>query len=340
MSKILVTGGAGYIGSHTAVALIEAGYETVIADNLNNSRADAIDNIEKITGVRPSFYKVDTSCRKETGKIFSDHPDIAAAIHFAGHKAVGESVKKPLMYYRNNLDSLMTVVECMMENGAANIVFSSSATVYGQPDILPATETSPIKKASSPYGSTKQICETVLEDSCAAYPGMKTVLLRYFNPVGAHSSALIGELPSGVPNNLMPFITQTAAGIREKLRIFGNDYGTPDGTCIRDYIHVEDLASAHVRAMERLLGAKMETPCEVFNIGTGRGISVLEMVRAFERVTGVKLNHEFAPRREGDAESVWADTSKAEKILGWKAARTLDDMILSSWNWEKHLKNP
>jgi UDP-glucose 4-epimerase len=339
MSKILVTGGAGYIGSHTAVALIEAGYETVIADNLNNSRADAVDNIEKITGVRPAFYKVNTASRNETKKIFSDHPDIAAAIHFAGHKAVGESVKKPLMYYRNNLDSLMTVVECMMENGAANIVFSSSATVYGQPDILPATETSPIKKASSPYGSTKQICETILEDSCAAYPGMKTVLLRYFNPVGAHSSALIGELPSGVPNNLMPFITQTAAGIREKLRIFGNDYGTPDGTCIRDYIHVEDLASAHVSAMERLLGSNMETPCEVFNIGTGRGISVLEMVRAFERVTGVKLNHEFAPRREGDAESVWADTSKAEKILGWKAARTLDDMILSAWNWEKHLEN-
>lgn len=339
MAKILVTGGAGYIGSHTAVALMEAGFETVIADSLFNSRAEAVDDIAKITGVKPAFYKADTACRKEVRNIFSEHRDIAAVIHFAGHKAVYESVKEPLMYYRNNLDSLITVMDCMKENGNVNIVFSSSATVYGQPDILPVTENAPLKKATSPYGNTKQICESIIHDSCAAYPETRAVLLRYFNPVGAHKSAMIGELPSGVPNNLMPFITQTAAGIRDKIRIFGKDYGTPDGTCIRDYIHVEDLASAHVSAVERLLGKKAEDSCEVFNIGTGKGISVLEMVTSFERVTGIKLNYEFAPRREGDSESVWADTAKAEKVLGWKARKNLDDMILSAWNWEKHLRD-
>jgi UDP-glucose 4-epimerase len=339
MSKILVTGGTGYIGSHTAVELIEEGFEVVIADNLSNSRLGALDGIEKITGVRPVFEQIDLCERNSTEVLLKKHPDTAAIIHFAACKAVGGSVMQPLKYYRNNLVSLMNLLELMQQFSIANMVFSSSCTVYGQPEKLPVTEDAPVQKATSPYGNTKQISEDILRDTVAASGNIKCIALRYFNPIGAHSSALIGELPVGVPNNLVPFITQTAIGIREQLSVFGNDYNTPDGSCIRDYIHVVDLAKAHVTAVKRLLENRNRVNFEMFNLGTGRGISVLELIRVFEKVSGMKLNYKITERRPGDMEQIWADTSLANNELGWKAESTLEQTLKSAWDWEVHYKN-
>jgi UDP-glucose 4-epimerase len=336
-AKILVTGGAGYIGSHTAVELIESGYEVVIIDDLSNSRREVLDGIERITGVRPGFDCFDLCDRSALHAWFTNHRDVAAVIHFAASKAVGESVEQPLLYYRNNLLSLINLLEEMQHAGTVHMVFSSSCTVYGQPDVLPVTERSPIKPAESPYGNTKQISEEILRDAVSATGSLRAIALRYFNPVGAHDSAEIGELPLGIPNNLVPFITQTAAGLREQLRIFGSDYNTPDGTAIRDYIHVCDLAKAHVVAVGRMLTGAQAWPYEVFNLGTGNGYSVMEVVKAFERVTGRQLDYTHADRRAGDIEKVWADTSYANKELGWKAERDLDDMMRTAWNWQEKL---
>lgn len=333
---ILVTGGAGYIGSHTVVELQQKGFETVIADDLSNSSAQVIDRIERITGIRPAFEQIDLKDAEKVRELFDRYP-IAATIHFAASKAVGESVQKPLLYYRNNLVSLLNILECLRQQGGV-LVFSSSCTVYGQPEHPPVRETDPIQPAESPYGNTKQICEEIVRDAVKAYPQVQAVLLRYFNPIGAHPSALIGELPRGVPQNLLPYITQTAAGIRECLSVFGNDYHTPDGTCIRDYLHVVDLAQAHVKAVDRLLNGQNNEPCEVFNLGTGHGYSVLEVIRSFEKVTGIRVNYRFAARREGDIEQIWADPSRAEQVLGWKAERSLDEMTLSAWRWQQSLK--
>lgn len=337
--KILVTGGTGYIGSHTAVELINEGFEVIIADNLINSSIDMLDGIEKITGVRPSFEQIDLVDKEKTTALFRKYDDIAAIIHFAAYKAVGESVQKPLMYYRNNLTSLLNLLDVMNENPAIGLVFSSSCTVYGQPDKLPVTEEAPIKKANSPYGNTKQISEEFIQDTIAANPAVKCIALRYFNPIGAHATALIGELPLGVPQNLVPFITQTAIGLREQLNVFGNDYNTPDGSCVRDYIHVVDLAKAHLVAIKRLIENKNKLNFEIFNLGTGRGVSVLEMVNVFQKVTDVKVNYKIVGRRSGDVEQVWADTSFANKELGWKAESTLEDTLLSAWNWEKYYRS-
>ena len=336
-NKILVTGGTGYIGSHTAVALIQKGFEVVIVDDLSNSRKDVLEGIKKITGVKPAFEQFNLCDEAAVGKFFNDHKDLKAIIHFAASKAVGESVAKPLLYYRNNLSSLVNLLENMSLYQVPHLVFSSSCTVYGQPHELPVTEKSPIKPAESPYGNTKQICEEIIRDTCKAEPGIHAIALRYFNPVGAHESALIGELPLGVPNNLVPFITQTAAGIRKELSVFGEDYDTPDGTAIRDYIHVVDLADAHVIAVERMLGNGQKSPFEIFNLGTGNGFSVLEVVKSFEQSTGVPLNYRIVDRRPGDVEKVWADTTFANEELGWKAALGLDAMMLSAWKWQQYL---
>jgi len=336
--KILVTGGTGFIGSHTVVELQQKGYDVIVVDNLSNSTIEVLDNIQKITGIRPEFEQFDLADEKLTSAFFRKHTEINAIIHFAAFKAVGESVEKPLMYYRNNLFSLLNILNGMKENGINNFVFSSSCTVYGQPDELPVKESSPIKKAFCPYGNTKQISEDIIFDTVAV-TDLKAIALRYFNPIGAHESALIGELPLGVPNNLIPYITQTAIGKREFLRVFGNDYDTPDGTPIRDYIHVVDLAKAHVIAVDRMLNGKMKKQCEVFNLGTGNGFSVLEVINSFEKVSGTKLNYKIVGRRPGDVIEVWADTSFANKELGWKAEKGLDEMMLSAWNWEKALKN-
>ena len=335
---VLVSGGAGYIGTHTCVALIEAGYDVVVVDNFSNSEASAIKGVEQITGRDIAFEQVDTCDIEALRGVFLRH-DCDTVIHFAAFKAVGESVAEPLKYYMNNLTSFMNVCALMKEYGRPNILFSSSATVYGEPDALPVTEQSPRQPATSPYGNTKQMCEDILRDCCHAYDGVDGIALRYFNPIGAHPSALIGELPRGVPNNLVPFITQTAAGIRECLSIFGSDYPTDDGTCLRDYIDVVDLAEAHVAAINRMVGGKMEEKYEIFNIGTGRPVSVLELVNTFERVNGLKLNYKMAPRRTGDVCSVWADTSLANSELGWKARRSLDETLASAWAWEKHVRN-
>ena len=335
---ILVTGGTGYIGSHTAVELIHEGYEVVIVDNLVNSTTDSLDGIEQITGVRPRFEEFDLCDKPRLEQFFRDYPDIKAVIHFAAYKAVGESVEKPLMYYRNNLNSLMNLLECMDLYRVPSIVFSSSCTVYGQPKELPVTENAPILPAESPYGNTKQVCEEILHDGIRSMKGIQAIALRYFNPIGAHPSALIGELPRGIPNNLIPYVTQTAAGVRKELKIFGNDYNTPDGSAIRDYINVVDLAAAHVAAISRLIGMKNETAVEIFNLGTGKGSSVLEVVKTFEQVTGVKVNYTIVGRRAGDIEQTWADTTKANRVLGWKAKRTLGETLLSAWNWEKKLR--
>jgi UDP-glucose 4-epimerase len=335
--KILVTGGTGYIGSHTVVELQNKGFEVVIVDNLSNSGAEIVDNIEKITGVRPAFEKFDLTDYDKTMDFFKRNNDLKGVIHFAAFKAVGESVEKPLMYYRNNLVSLMNILEGMIEYGVENLVFSSSCTVYGQPDELPVSEKAPIKKAESPYGNTKQISEEIIQDTINAY-NIKGIALRYFNPIGAHESALIGELPLGVPNNLVPFITQTAIGIREQLRVFGDDYPTPDGTPIRDYIHVVDLAKAHVVAVDRMINGKMKKDFEVFNLGTGKGYSVLEVIKSFEKVSGKKLNYKIVDRRPGDVIEVWADPTFSNEELGWKAEKGLDEMVLSAWNWEKALR--
>ena len=338
---ILVTGGTGFIGSHTVVELQQAGYNVVIVDNLSNSRADVVDGIESITGVRPAFEQVDCQDLAALANVFDKYSDISGVIHFAASKAVGESVQKPLTYYRNNITSLINILELMQRHEVKGIIFSSSCTVYGQPSAehLPVTEDAPIQKALSPYGNTKQINEEIIQDTIHSGAAVKAVILRYFNPIGAHPSALIGELPIGVPINLIPFVTQTAAGIRKQLKIFGNDYGTPDGTCIRDYIYVCDLAKAHVKAMERVLGNENTDAVEVFNIGTGRGVSTLEVVEGFERATGVKVKWEYAPRREGDIEKVWADPAKANTVLGWKAETSLDDTLRSAWKWQLRLKD-
>jgi len=338
MRKILVTGGTGYIGSHTVVELQAQGYDVIIVDNLSNSRIEVIDNIEAVSGIKPAFEQFDLANRENTLDFFKRHSDILAVIHFAAFKAVGESVDKPLMYYRNNIFSLVNILDGMIENGIENFVFSSSCTVYGQPDILPVTEKAPIKPAMSPYGRTKQISEEIIGDSVFANDKLKSIALRYFNPIGAHESSKIGELPLGVPNNLVPFITQTAIGIREQLKVFGDDYPTSDGTPIRDYIHVVDLAKAHVVAVDRMLQHKMKKEFEFFNLGTGNGYSVLEVINSFEKVTGEKLNYKIVDRRPGDITEVWADTAFANKELGWKAEKGIDEMTLSAWNWELSLK--
>ncbi len=333
---VLVSGGAGYIGSHVTVELAEAGYEVVVADNMSNCDMTCFDGVTRIIGRRPPFVQMDFCDAEAVDRLFSDYK-IDAVIHFAAYKAVGESVAEPVMYYRNNLSSFLNVLEAARSHGGCNVLFSSSATVYGEPDELPVTERSPRQPATSPYGNTKQMCEDFLRDSVKAYPGIRGIALRYFNPIGAHPSALIGELPRGVPNNLVPFITQTAIGKRECLSIFGDDYPTPDGTCQRDYIDIVDLAKAHVCAVSRMLDGKMKEPYEVFNIGTGRPVSVLELVNAFEKVNGVKLNYRFAPRRPGDVTAIWADPSLANRELGWKAGRSVEDTLAAAWAWEKHL---
>ena len=335
--QILVTGGTGYIGSHTVVELQKNGFEVVIIDNLSNSTADVISSIEKITGIRPLFEEFDLCDKEKTKEFFNKYTKIQGVIHFAAYKAVGESVAFPLKYYNNNLFSLINLLSSMEENKINNFVFSSSCTVYGQPEILPVKEESPIQLAMSPYGNTKQICEEIITDHISVSDYLKGISLRYFNPIGAHESALIGELPLGVPDNLVPFITQTAIGKREMLRVFGNDYNTSDGTCIRDYIHVVDLAKAHIIAVKRLIENRNKKPLEVFNIGTGTGYTVLEAIRSFEKVSGNKLNYIIVDRRPGDIEKVWADTTFANNELGWKAEKELDEMMLSSWNWEKKL---
>ena len=336
--KILVTGGTGYIGSHTVVELQHSGYEVVIVDNLSNSRADVVDNIEKVSGIRPAFEQLD--CLDYTGldALFTKYAGIKGIIHFAASKAVGESVQTPLMYYRNNLVSLINLLELMPKHGVEGIIFSSSCTVYGQPDVLPVTEEAPIKTAESPYGNTKQINEEIVQDFVKSGAPINAILLRYFNPIGAHPSALLGELPSGVPQNLVPFLTQTAMGIREKLSVFGDDYDTPDGSCIRDYINVVDLAKAHVVAMDRIMQQKQAEKVEVFNIGTGRGLSVLELIHAFEAATGVMLNYQIVGRRAGDIEKVWANPDKANNVLGWKAEATIEDTLRSAWKWQVRLR--
>lgn len=336
---ILVTGGTGFIGSHTVVELQQAGYNVVIIDNLSNSKADVVDGIERITGIRPAFENVDCCDMKSMENVFNKYNSIKGIIHFAASKAVGESVQKPLLYYRNNILSLINILELMSQHGVKGIIFSSSCTVYGQPspENLPVTENAPIQKALSPYGNTKQINEEIIQDYIHSGAPIKSVILRYFNPIGAHPTAHIGELPNGVPMNLIPFVTQTAIGIRKQLKIFGNDYNTPDGTCIRDYIYVVDLAKAHVKAMERILEDKGTDSVEIFNIGTGRGVSTLEVVEGFEKATGVKVNWEYAPRREGDIEKVWADPAKANNVLGWKAETSLEDTLRSAWKWQVKL---
>lgn len=337
MAKILVTGGTGYIGSHTTVELINKGHEVIIVDNLSNSNIDVLNGIEKITGVRPAFENIDCVDYVSLDRMFEKHKNIEAIIHFAASKAVGESVEKPLMYYRNNLVSLINLLQLMPIHKVNNFVFSSSCTVYGQPDVLPVTENAPIKPATSPYGNTKQVGEEIIRDTIYANSGLQSIILRYFNPIGAHASAEIGELPTGVPNNLLPFVTQTAIGIRKQLMVFGSDYNTPDGSCIRDYIHVVDLAKAHVIAVERMIAKQTLSNVETFNLGTGRGLSVLEIIDIFEKVTNVKVPFKIVGRREGDTEKVWADPTIANDVLGWKAMETVEETLRSAWAWEQNL---
>ncbi|HEX5169387.1 MAG TPA: UDP-glucose 4-epimerase GalE [Cyclobacteriaceae bacterium] len=338
MGKVLVTGGIGFIGSHTVVELIQNKFEVVVVDNLSNSQLEVLDGIEKITGVRPLFCNYDLSRKDDVDKLFSEQKNINSIIHFAASKAVGESVQKPLLYYRNNLCSLIYLLEAMTANGVAHIVFSSSCTVYGQPDRLPVTEDTPFKPAESPYGNTKQICEEILRDTCFADKTINAIALRYFNPAGAHESALIGELPRGVPNNLVPVITQAAAGLREEIRVFGTDYNTHDGSAVRDYIHVVDLARAHVVALQRMLNGRQENNYEYFNLGTGKGFSVLDVIQTFERVNNLTLKYRLVARRAGDIEKIYADTSVANNVLGWKTYLDLDEMVRSAWKWQTYLK--
>jgi UDP-glucose 4-epimerase len=335
MKKILITGGAGYIGSHTAVEMLKAGMEPVILDDLSNSDIKVLDRLEEITGKRLAFYKGDCNDKSMLDSIAKEHK-LEGVIHFAAFKAVGESTAQPLKYYRNNVGSLVVLLEFMKEQGIKDLVFSSSCTVYGQPEVLPVTESTPRQEAESPYGNTKKICEDILVDFVKSKPGLRVVALRYFNPVGAHTSAKIGELPLGVPANLVPFITQTAAGIREKLTVFGNDYDTPDGSCVRDYIHVVDLADAHVKTLGYLQNQE-DNFYDVFNVGTGNGNTVLEVIHAFEKVSGLKLNYVIGPRRPGDVVKTWADTTKINKVLGWKPNYSLEDSMRDSWNWQKGL---
>lgn len=338
MPKIIITGGTGYIGSHTVVEFIKSGYEVIVVDNLSNSNIEVIDGIQKICGIKPIFYNIDVADFQELSKVFDEHADIKGVVHFAAYKAVGESVKEPLKYYHNNLAGLLSLLKLCRQHSINNFVFSSSCTVYGQPKKLPVTEDSPVAKPESPYGNTKKINEEIIQDFCKSKAEFNSILLRYFNPIGAHNSAEIGELPLGVPDNLLPYITQTAIGLREKLSVFGDDYNTPDGTAIRDYINVVDLAQAHVVSIERLLNNKNSEQCEIFNIGTGKGVSVMEIIKSFERVSGHKLNYEIVGRRSGDVEQVWADTTKANSVLGWKSEKTLDETILSAWKWEQKIR--
>ncbi len=335
---ILVTGGTGYIGSHTVVELQNAGYPVVIVDNLSNSNRDVLDGIERITGVRPEFFEGDCTDMDTMKSLFDKYPEIKGIINLAASKAVGESMEKPILYYRNNLNTLLNLLDLMGERGVKGIVFSSSCTVYGEPDNNPVTEEAPIKKATSPYGNTKQISEEIITDVINAGAPFKSVILRYFNPVGAHPSAEIGELPNGVPQNLIPYLTQTAIGVRKELSVFGNDYNTRDGYCIRDFIDVVDLARAHVIAVERMLEDKSEAKIEIFNLGTGNGLSVMELINAFERATGVKVPYKIAPRRAGDIEQVWADPKYANEVLGWTATTPIDDTMRSAWAWQLKLR--
>ena len=337
--KILVTGGTGYIGSHTTVELIEEGFEPIIIDNLYNSEAVVVDRIQKITGVKPHLEIFDLCDQEKLDRFIQKNNDISAVIHFAAYKAVGESVNKPLEYYRNNLLSLINLLDVMKRHGIPSLVFSSSCTVYGQPEKLPVTEDAPLQPATSPYGNTKQIGESIIRDTTVSDKNLKAISLRYFNPIGAHPSALIGELPRGIPENLVPFLTQTGYGIREELKVFGDDYNTPDGSCIRDYLHVVDLAKAHVIAIKRLIEGKSKTNYEVFNLGTGKGVSVLEAIKSFERVSGIKLKYKIVGRRAGDIEKIWANPSYANKELGWKTLSSLDEAMKTAWDWEKMFRN-
>lgn len=336
--SVLVSGGAGYIGSHTAVELIAAGYDVVIADNLSNSDLSGVEGVRAITGVDVPFINVDCCDKQAFAQVFEQY-DFDSVIHFAAFKAVGESVADPMKYYRNNLLSFLNIIELMREHGRHNIVFSSSATVYGEAEELPVTEATERKPATSAYGNTKQMCEDILRDATTAYPEIKGIALRYFNPIGAHPSALIGELPRGVPQNLVPYITQTAAGVRECLSIFGDDYPTEDGSCLRDYIDIVDLAKAHVAAINRMVEGKNKCGYEIFNVGTGRAVSVFELVKTFERVNNLKLNYRVAPRRAGDVVAVWADTTLANEELGWRAERSLEQTLQAAWEWEKRVRN-
>ena len=337
--KILVTGGTGYIGSHTSVELINEGYDVIIIDNLSNSEADVIDRIYKITGTKPLLHVFDICDRVKLERFFKKNKDISAILHFAAYKAVGESVSKPLDYYRNNLLSLINLLEAMKIFGVHDLVFSSSCTVYGQPSKLPVTENTPLQPATSPYGNTKQVGEEIIMDTTVSDKNIKAISLRYFNPIGAHPSSLIGELPRGIPENLVPYITQTAYGLRDELKVFGDDYDTPDGSCIRDYLHVVDLAKAHVVAVKRLLEGKNKNNFEVFNLGTGKGVSVLEAIKSFERISGIRLKYRITGRRPGDIEKIWADPSFANRELGWKTISTLDEAMKTAWDWEKSIRN-
>ena len=337
--KILVTGGLGFIGSHTAVELQNEGHEVIIVDNLSNSSKDVLDGITAITGKTPIFEEFDLREKAKVQDFFKKHNDIAGVIHFAASKAVGESVENPLLYYENNLGVLVYILQELKKKGEANFIFSSSCTVYGQADQMPITESAPVKPAESPYGNTKQVGEEIIRDVCKVTPELKAIALRYFNPIGAHPSVKLGELPIGVPQNLVPFITQTGIGLRKELSVFGDDYPTEDGTCIRDYIHVVDLAKAHVAALQRLLENKNESNYEVFNLGTGKGSSVLEVIQSFERVSGEKLNYKIVGRRPGDVIQAYADTTKSNQVLGWKAESSLDDAMKSAWEWEKKVRN-
>lgn len=333
-TKILVTGGTGYIGSHTVVELQQAGYEVVIIDNLSNSNRDVLKGIEAITGIAPAFVEGDCTDIETLKNLFEQNPGIKGIINFAASKAVGESVQKPLLYYRNNLATLINLLDCMPQYGVKGIVFSSSCTVYGEPDVNPIDESAPIKPATSPYGNTKQISEEIITDFIASGAPVKSIILRYFNPIGAHPSAKIGELPLGVPQNLVPYLTQTAAGIRKELTVFGDDYDTPDGSCIRDYIDVVDLAKAHVVAMRRMLDGEDTDSIEIFNLGTGRGVSVLELINSFEKATGVPVPHKIGPRRTGDIEKIWAIPDKANNVLGWTAEVPIDQTLANAWKWQ------
>jgi UDP-glucose 4-epimerase len=336
MGKILVTGGLGYIGSHTVVALHESGYSVLIVDDLSNSERDVLNGLDEILGFTPEFMELDLRDKSAVNNLFNEH-SFDGVIHFAASKAVGESVENPLLYYENNINGLVYVLQNCVAHGVQNFIFSSSCTVYGEPDHLPIDESAPIKRALSPYGNTKQIAEEILHDLCKV-SGLRTILLRYFNPIGAHDSALIGELPKGVPQNLVPFITQTAAGLRQELSVFGDDYPTPDGSCIRDYIHVMDLAEAHVVALDRLVNSAQQEALEVFNLGTGQGNSVLEVIQTFEQATGRNLPYKIVDRRAGDVIAVYADTTKATQVLGWSTKRDLSASLSSAWAWEKRIR--
>ncbi len=336
--KILVTGGTGFIGSHTAAELQQSGFDVVIVDNLSNSNADVVDGIERITGIRPKFEQIDCNDMPAMRALFAREGDIAGIIHFAASKAVGESVEKPMLYYRNNLVSLLNIMDLMQEFKVKGFVFSSSCTVYGEPDVNPVDETAAVKPALCPYGNTKQIAEEIIHDACISGVDYKSTILRYFNPIGAHPTALIGELPNGVPQNLLPYVTQTAMGIRAELSVFGDDYNTPDGSCIRDYINVVDLAKAHVCALDRMLNVADAPRVDTFNLGTGNGVSVLELIQTFEKVTGVKVPYKIVGRRDGDIEQVWGAVDKANRVLGWKAQATLEETLASAWKWQLSLR--